>query len=148
MKRYISAILIPCFLLQIFGCYSMNEVTDNCSDTDNIKKIFLQMKDGKDFEFHKFNPLNQSLKDTTKSFFTNYEFKDSSLILVSIKLSKDKVRSKDTIIYKKQDLLSLTCEKYPNEPDETDLIFWIIGAGIMAGFVILLNHIENNFPKM
>ncbi len=27
MKRYISAILIPCLLLQIYGCYSMREMT-------------------------------------------------------------------------------------------------------------------------
>ena len=27
MKRYISAILIPCLLLQLFGCYSFREVT-------------------------------------------------------------------------------------------------------------------------
>lgn len=27
MKRYISAILIPCLLLQLFGCYSFNEST-------------------------------------------------------------------------------------------------------------------------
>ena len=27
MKRYISAILIPCLLLQLCGCYSYKEVT-------------------------------------------------------------------------------------------------------------------------
>ena len=27
MKRYVSAILIPCFLFQVFGCYSMKQMT-------------------------------------------------------------------------------------------------------------------------
>ena len=27
MKRYISAILIPCLLMQLFGCYSYREIT-------------------------------------------------------------------------------------------------------------------------
>lgn len=29
MKRYISAVLIPCFLMQLFGCYSTNNITVN-----------------------------------------------------------------------------------------------------------------------
>ena len=29
MKRYISAILIPCLLLQLCGCYSQKEITIN-----------------------------------------------------------------------------------------------------------------------
>ena len=29
MKRYISAVLIPCFLLQLFGCYSYRDITLN-----------------------------------------------------------------------------------------------------------------------
>ena len=27
MKRYISSILIPCLLLQLFGCYSFKDIT-------------------------------------------------------------------------------------------------------------------------
>ena len=27
MKKYISAILIPCLLMQLFGCYSYREIT-------------------------------------------------------------------------------------------------------------------------
>ena len=27
MRRYLSAILIPCFLMQIFGCYSIEEIS-------------------------------------------------------------------------------------------------------------------------
>ena len=27
MNRYIAAVLIPCFLLELFGCYSMQEIT-------------------------------------------------------------------------------------------------------------------------
>ena len=27
MKKYIAAVLIPCFFLQLFGCYSMREIT-------------------------------------------------------------------------------------------------------------------------
>lgn len=29
MKRYISGVLIPCFLLQLFGCYSFKDITIN-----------------------------------------------------------------------------------------------------------------------
>ena len=35
MKRYISAILIPCFLLQLFGCYTTKEISlDELNDKD------------------------------------------------------------------------------------------------------------------
>jgi len=40
MKRYISAVLIPCLFMQLFGCYSMREMTEeelkNFNGTDDI----------------------------------------------------------------------------------------------------------------
>ena len=39
MKRYISAVLIPCLLLQLCGCYSYREIT-----IDELKNYKGQMK--------------------------------------------------------------------------------------------------------
>ncbi len=42
MKRYIAAILIPCLLLQLCGCYSSLEIGDDIND---------YLKSGKDLKF-------------------------------------------------------------------------------------------------
>jgi hypothetical protein len=50
MKRYISAILVPCLLLQIFGCYSFQSISgerlNNQNGKDDIKLV-----DNNDFQY-------------------------------------------------------------------------------------------------
>jgi len=43
MKKYISAVLIPCLLLQLAGCYSMEEVTrEEFSPVPNYPKLLVK----------------------------------------------------------------------------------------------------------
>ena len=73
MKRYVSAILIPALLLQLFGCYSYREVTidelKNYKGTNEIKVT--QESD--------YFILLQ--RDSTKSYITDWEINDSSIIM-------------------------------------------------------------------
>jgi hypothetical protein len=56
MKRYISAILVPCLLLQLSGCYSMQEISTeeliNRNGEDDIQVI---TKENKTYVFDEFN---------------------------------------------------------------------------------------------
>ena len=73
MKRYVSAILIPALLLQLFGCYSYREVTidelKNYKGTNEIKVT--QESD--------YYILIQ--RDSTKSYITDWQVNDSSIIV-------------------------------------------------------------------
>jgi hypothetical protein len=72
MKRYISAVLIPCLLLQLSGCYSFREVTidefKEYNGEDDVKIITEQT------EFI----LN---RDSTEKNKLNWVLNDSSIIL-------------------------------------------------------------------
>ena len=49
MKRYISAILIPCFLLQVTGCYSFRPIEEGENINDFMKssgRVILVLNDG------------------------------------------------------------------------------------------------------
>ncbi|MBK7632271.1 MAG: hypothetical protein IPJ23_16505 [Ignavibacteriales bacterium] len=53
MKRYISAILIPCFLLQFFGCYSYQEITkDEFIKADNYVDLLVITKNQHTYKFN------------------------------------------------------------------------------------------------
>ena len=50
MKKYISAFLIPCLLLNIFGCYSLNEIPrEDFSKyiADEELELNIKLKDGR-----------------------------------------------------------------------------------------------------
>ena len=51
MKRYISAILIPSFLLQLFGCYSLREIS--LEDLSNFKEATITTRDSKTYYLKK-----------------------------------------------------------------------------------------------
>jgi general stress protein CsbA len=79
MKRYISAILIPCFLLQLFGCYSTREIT--LDELKNFENAQIITKDSTIYnlseEINEHNMLNNP-----NEYFSDYWIinKDSSRI--------------------------------------------------------------------
>ena len=62
MKKYISAILIPCLLLYLCGCYSMEEITkQDFSSTPDYPKILVKTEK----EEITFNKGEYSVKNDT-----------------------------------------------------------------------------------
>jgi len=46
MKKYITAVLIPCLLLYLSGCYSMKEVTkEEFSPAPDYPELYVKTKD-------------------------------------------------------------------------------------------------------
>ena len=72
MKRYISAILIPCLLLQLCGCYSYREIT-----LEELKN-FKGENDIKITTGEKDIIIN---RDSTDSCIMNWGISDSSIIV-------------------------------------------------------------------
>ena len=73
MKRYISAILIPSLLLQLFGCYSYRNITlDELKYYEGTNDI----KVTKESDY--FIIMN---RDSTKNYIKDWEVNDSSIIM-------------------------------------------------------------------
>jgi hypothetical protein len=63
MKRYISAILIPCFLLQLFGCYSNTTLTaDNLKYLPNDEQIKITTISKEEYVTNDWQFINDTLK--------------------------------------------------------------------------------------
>ena len=73
MKRYVSAILIPALLLQLFGCYSYRNIT-----LDELK-YYEGKNDIKVTQESDYFILLQ--RDSTKSYITDWQVNDSSIIV-------------------------------------------------------------------
>lgn len=138
MKRHIAAILIPCLLLQLFGCYSYREVTvdelKNYIGKDDVKIITEQT------EFI----LN---RDSTEKNKLNWVINDSSIITqekILIKDDFDKSNPDKINEIKFKEIKSVSI----NEPDsgETGLIIGsLIISAIIIGFILLLINGEPSF---
>ena len=131
MKRYISAILVPCLLLQLFGCYSFREVT-----VDEFKK-YNGENDVKIITEEAEFILN---RDSTEKNKLNWVLNDSSIImqektLMMYKYDNSNPDKKNKIKYTEIKSVSI------NEPDsgETGLILGVvIISAIIVGFIVLL----------
>ena len=80
MKRYFAAILIPCFLLQVTGCYSQREIIlaefSNYESDDPI----LITKDSITYYFKENITSSKILQDEAKNLVTDGVFKDDTLL--------------------------------------------------------------------
>ena len=150
MKRYISAILVPCFLLQLFGCYSMEQVTNGYRDSDNITKVVIKSNSGENYTFEKYNSLDQLIKEPTKLFFTDYIFLDSNFTIVGKKFSANKSYiekeiyiTSDTLIYKLDELESINSEQY-----ESGQTAWLVGGILVVGLIVGIVIAMQNFHPL
>jgi len=70
MKRYISAILIPCFLLQLCGCYSLEKIT--LSEMINENELVITTNDSLIYELVKDIDKNKILSNPKICFSKNW----------------------------------------------------------------------------
>ena len=108
MKRYISAILIPCLLLQLCGCYSYKEVT-----MDELQK-YTGPNEVKLITNEKEIIIKRQLSGDLQ---IRWETSDSSVVINSTELIKDNnsvkpVSNKSEIMFEK--INSVEIEEYDN----------------------------------
>jgi hypothetical protein len=135
MKRYIAAILVPCLLLQLCGCYSYRDVTIDefkmYSGKDDVKIITEKA------EFI----VN---RDSTEKNKLNWVLNESSIIIQDKTLLSDKydnppTNNKNEFKFKEIKSISI------NEPDSAEtegLIF--IGVIVVSAITALLISISTD----
>ena len=108
MKRYISVILIPCLLIQFVGCYSFREVTiDELQKYTGPNEVKLITNESEIIIERQLSGYLQ----------IRWEIKDSSVVIDSIQLIKEKntvkpLSKKSRIMLK--DINSVEIEEYDN----------------------------------
>jgi hypothetical protein len=137
MKRYISAILIPCFLLQLFGCYSMEPLTNDYQNGDDISNFVLTSKSGENYAFDKFNSVQQLANEPTKQFFSDYSFQDSNFVVVVNRFNAKGTWNEknliltDSLVYNVNNLSSINYEKYDGSKT-----FLVVGSLLLFGLIV------------
>jgi len=139
MKRYISAILIPCLLLQLFGCYSNKYLSkDELRPNYSYDPIMITTNDGREFIIKKNVTIDKIEKDSTTIYCSDFYWIDDSLILSknSIELSdqkdgngnKIKVIKVDKVVLSNDVISKISVSEY-NGPGNTTVL---IVAGIIG----------------
>ncbi len=69
MKRYISAILVPCLLLQIFGCYSSREIS--LDELPNFNEAIIITKDSAIYYLTNRLLSEKEMLNNPRAYFSN-----------------------------------------------------------------------------
>lgn len=130
MKQYISAILIPCLLIQLYGCYSYGEIT--IEELKSYKgENDIKLTKGSDY----FIIMN---RDSTRDYLTNWVIKDSSIIIEKTPMSefKDTQNQKEEKIeIKFNEIKSVAVEEFDSE-NTIVLIVGLVGLAAIIGLAI------------
>lgn len=129
MKRCMATILIPCLLLQLFGCYTMDEIT--LDELKNENEAIITTQDSTKYY------LTQSINDADMIDKSNSYFSDNWLLkpeeekimLITHRGIKVKESSKiwqikkDTVLIKYQDIKNVSVENF-------NVVILLLGIGI------------------
>ena len=80
MKRYISAILVSCFLLRLFGCYSSREIS--LEELQNTDDAILTTKDSTIYNLNRDVGIGKMLYEPDVYFATEWILKQDSARVV------------------------------------------------------------------
>ena len=140
MKKYISAILIPCMLLQLCGCYSYREIT-----FEELKNY----KGGNEIKIITDKDTILINRDSTEILKMDWVVSDTS-ILVQEKRSLDSSEKENSIHNKNE--IKFNDIKYAaiNEPDseETEGIILLAVIFVAAATAIIIAIANQNFISL
>lgn len=80
MKRYISAVLIPCFLLQLFGCYSLEEISLN-ELSEQEDELIISTSDSSNYFLKKYFTTEEMKGNVGSHYSSNWEIKPESITI-------------------------------------------------------------------
>lgn len=146
MKRNISAILIPCLLLQFCGCYSQREITYDELISSKNQDISVIINDSSKYIFGYKSVLDEEIvmhPEINYCFDADTSFE--KLVLQRKTVTKDHNNKLsigvDTLVYYKNEINSIAIE----EIDGTKTTFLVLGivAGVaLIGYLIALSTFE------
>lgn len=82
MKRYISAILIPCLLMQLFGCYSSEEIS--LDELQNLDEAIITTKENVEYHLKRNISKQEVINDPDFTFANNWVINTNAEIITLI----------------------------------------------------------------
>ena len=136
MKRYISAVLIPCLLMQLCGCYSQREITLAELTTSKDGEITIIENDSVSYLLKNGFTADKIIMNSKTNYCIGADTTEKDLILykkVVDKNDEQKLTMKiDTVKIKKTDIVSIQ----KSELDGVNTAF--LTLGIIAGVVLIV----------
>ena len=83
MKRYIAAVLIPCFLLQLFGCYSMQEITLTELSSEE-EELLIITTDSTKYFMKKDCTAEEIIQNAGSYFVSEWNIKSDSITAINL----------------------------------------------------------------
>lgn len=143
MKKYISAVLIPCLLIQFFGCYSQKSLTYEELNSVNTAEINIIIDDSITYTLKKNVTDEEIVMHPDKKYCVNADTSDGSLILYNKSIRKTSNKSlslvTDTLKIKKSDIRSI--QKTEVDFANTTLLTLgiIVSAALIVGMIVGLS---------
>jgi hypothetical protein len=147
MKRYISAILVPCFLLQLLaGCYSYREITYNELISDKNRNTNFIINDSLKYILNNEATIREITQHPNNIYCINTDTVNGDLLLIKkgiINNYDNKLSiAIDTLTIDKDKIKSIKIEKL----DESETILLI--TGIIAVIAIGVYLVSQLPPRM
>ena len=132
MKRYLSAILIPCLLLQLCGCYFQKEITLEELMLYKDEEITIMGKDSVKYLLKKDITSEKIIRESKTNYCIGADTTEKDLILYKKAVNKNteqKITMKiDTVKIKKTNIVSI--QKSELDDGDTALLVLVIIAGV------------------
>ena len=150
MKKYISAILIPCLLLQFIGCYSSKEIS--LEELKNTDDAILTTKDSTIYYLNENVSIGKMLYEPEVYFATDWIVKQDSkrVILITNKAtrviegSSPSIINKDTANINYKDIKNITVETLETGNTILAVVSILVGILGIAFAVFALSLATNN----
>jgi hypothetical protein len=82
MKRYISAILVPCLLLQLLGCYSFKEISLNeLSEKDD--ELIITTSDSSEYYLKKYFSTEEIIQNAGSHYSNRWKIMPESITILN-----------------------------------------------------------------
>jgi len=150
MKRYIAAILVPCLLLQLFGCYSMEEISlpELLQKED---KLIISTADSTVYFLQKNSTAEEMIQNTGSYYSDKWILKSDWITMFNAVSYNPKIASANP--FYKTDSIKISYDavtKVKAERNDTGkTILLIVGISLVFGLLILFApEKEWEFPEI
>lgn len=137
MKKYITAVLIPCLLLQLAGCSSTKYIqADEIDSYRRYSDLVMELADGRKVIIKNNVSLAEVRKDTNTIFCEQVKFNGKDVSIYRKMFSENIEKAEidiDTLIIKTEDLKSIQTQEFN---DNTG--FFLVAVAVIVGVIIFI----------
>ena len=150
MKRYVSAILIPCLMLQLYGCYAQREITYSELISHKNQDISVIINDSLTYVFGYKTSIDQEIVTHPEvNYCINADTTLDNLIMQRKSVTKEPNKklsiSIDTLTYNK--ISSIVIEEIDGTQTAL-LVIGIVTAVALIAYLIALSTFELDLSGM